>query len=126
MTGNAYLVANPPAPCNVVDFDPDVCDGCGVCVEVCRTDVFVHNPEEGLPPLILFPDECWFCGDCVGHCPTPGSINLHLPITVKVAWKDRTSGERYRLGMKNPPPPNPKRPVGYPTPHLKRPKHQLR
>lgn len=124
--GNALLVSNPLAPCQVADFNPEVCDGCGVCVEVCRTDVFVHAPEEGAPPLVLFPDECWFCGDCVGHCPSPGAIRLHLPITEKVGWKDKQTGERYRLGMKDPPPANPKRPVGDPTPHLKRPKAQLR
>jgi hypothetical protein len=38
---------------------------------------------------------------------------MHVPITEKVGWKDKESGERFRLGMKNPPPPYTEPPVGW-------------
>ena len=37
---------------------------------------------------------------------------MHVLITEKVGWKDKESGERFRLGMKNPPPPYTEPPVG--------------
>ena len=110
---SAYLVANPLAPCTVVEIDPEICTGCRLCIEVCRTDVLVPHPEKRMVPIVLFPDECWFCGDCVAYCTESGAITLHVPITEKVGWKDKESGERYRLGMKNPPPPYTVPPIGW-------------
>ena len=46
MERKAYLVANPMTPCKAVVIDPEVCGGCNNCVEVCRTDVMVPNPEK--------------------------------------------------------------------------------
>jgi NAD-dependent dihydropyrimidine dehydrogenase PreA subunit len=41
-----------------VTFNPGFCAGCNTCVNVCQVDVFIPNPEEGSPPIILHPDEC--------------------------------------------------------------------
>ncbi|MBT3990693.1 MAG: 4Fe-4S binding protein [Rhodospirillaceae bacterium] len=109
----AYMVSNPLAPCEVVEINPDNCTGCRLCIEVCRTDVLVPHPEAREVPIVLFPDECWFCGDCVAYCPEPDTIKMHVPITEKVGWKDKESGERFRLGMKNPPPPYTVPPIGW-------------
>jgi len=52
-------------------LDAELCTGCLDCVEACRTDVLIPNPEKGKPPIVLYPDECWFCGNCVARCPCP-------------------------------------------------------
>jgi NAD-dependent dihydropyrimidine dehydrogenase PreA subunit len=111
MSENALLVANPPSACKAIIFDPDVCTGCLTCVEVCRTDVLIPNARDGGPPIVLYPDECWFCGCCVAHCPSPGAIRMEHPLSQRAGWKRKATGEMFRIGMKNPPPPNTKPPV---------------
>jgi formate dehydrogenase major subunit len=66
----------------------------------------------GDQPLAIYPDECWFCGCCVEHCPVPGAIEMEFPMNQRVGWKRKETGEYFRIGMKNPPPPNEKPPVG--------------
>lgn len=107
----AYLVANPLTPGQAVVIDPAVCGGCNTCVEVCRTDVLLPNPEKGKPPVVLYPDECWFCASCVEHC-TTGAIQMVHPLNQRIGWKRKATGEYFRVGMKNPPPPNNRPPVG--------------
>jgi len=65
-----------------------------------------------LPPLVLYPDECWFCGTCVEECPVPGAIRMEQPLNQKVGWKRKETGELMRVGMKDPPPPYTRPPVG--------------
>jgi NAD-dependent dihydropyrimidine dehydrogenase PreA subunit len=112
MENKAYLVANPLTPCQAVIIDPKLCNGCNACVEVCRTDVLVPNPEKGKPPIVIYPDECWFGGCCVESCPVPGTIRMQHPLNQRIGWKRKETGEYFRIGMKNPPPPNTKPPVG--------------
>jgi NAD-dependent dihydropyrimidine dehydrogenase PreA subunit len=107
----AFRFANPVTPCEAVRFDAELCTRCGTCIEVCRSDVLVPDTEGG-PPILLYPDECWFCGCCVGHCPVDGAITMVHPLTQRVGWKRRDTGEHYRTGMKNPPPPNTRPPAG--------------
>jgi formate dehydrogenase major subunit len=66
----------------------------------------------GNQPLAIYPDECWFCGCCVEHCPVPGAITMEFPVNQRVGWKRKDTGEYFRIGMKNPPPPNNKPPIG--------------
>jgi NAD-dependent dihydropyrimidine dehydrogenase PreA subunit len=108
----AYLVPNPVMPCSNLKIDPGLCTGCNICADRCRTDVMVHNPQKGGPPIVLYPDECWFCGTCVEDCPVPGAIQMVFPLNQKVGWKRKDSGEYFRIGMKDPPPPNTRPPVG--------------
>ena len=113
MYSKAYMVPNPMTPNQAIVFDPKLCKGCNMCVNVCRSDVMVPNPEKGKPPIVLYPDECWFCGCCVFHCPVPGAIRVEYPLHQRVGWKHKETGEYFRIGMKNPPPPNTRPPVGY-------------
>ena len=103
-----YMLPNPPTPNRAVDFDPDTCNGCNLCVGICRSDVLMPNPEQGRPPIVLYPDECWYCGTCVLECRRPGAITMLHPMnqSVSVVWKRKSTGESFRLGMKRPPPPN--------------------
>jgi len=75
-------------------------------------DVMVHNPKKGEPPIVLYPDECWFCGTCVEECPAPGAIRMEAPLNQRVGWKRKETGELFRIGMKDPPPPYTRPPVG--------------
>ena len=108
-----YMIPNPPTPNVPVQFDPGICSGCNVCVEVCRTDVLMPNPEKGKPPIVLYPDECWYCGNCVEDCARPGAIWMVHPLnqSIVVHWKRKETGEFFRLGMKDPPPPNTRPPA---------------
>ena len=112
MENKAYLVPNPQTPCQAVIIDPERCKVCLQCVEVCRTDVLVPNPDKDKPPIVLYPDECWFCGNCVEHCPVPGAIRMQHPLNQRIGWKRKDTGQYFRIGMKNPPPPNTRAPVG--------------
>ena len=111
MPDNAYLVPNPEMPCKAIVFDAGLCTGCNLCVEVCRTNVLVPDPERGGPPVVLYPDECWFCGCCAADCPVPGAITVVYPLNQRDGWKSKETGEFFRIGMKNPPPANTKPPV---------------
>jgi Na+-translocating ferredoxin:NAD+ oxidoreductase RNF subunit RnfB len=114
MSDKVYMVPNPPTPNKAVDFNPDICNGCKRCIEVCRNDVLMPNPEAGKPPIVLYADECRYCGCCVEECPLPGAITMVHPLnqSIAVSWKRKDTGEIFRLGMKNPPPPNTKPPLG--------------
>jgi len=102
------MLPNPPVPNRAVDFDPALCNGCNLCVGICRSDVLMPNPEQGKPPIVLYPDECWYCGCCVLECRKSGAITLVHPMNqgISVAWKRKATGTPYRLGMKRPPAPN--------------------
>ena len=92
-----YAIPNISTPNRPVIFDPDLCDGCQTCVEVCQMDVLIPNPEKGAPPMILFPDECWYCGSCVEDCHNPGAIRLNHPLMQRVRWKRKETGEHFRV-----------------------------
>ena len=112
MYNEASLTPNPLTPGHAVVIDERLCKGCNRCVKVCRTEVLVMNPERGEPPIVLYPDECWFCGCCVEHCPETGAIRVEYPLNQRVGWRRKESGEYFRIGMKAPPAPNTRPPVG--------------
>jgi NAD-dependent dihydropyrimidine dehydrogenase PreA subunit len=112
MEKKASMVPNPVTPGQVIIIDPNLCNGCNTCVDVCRSDVLVPNPKKGKPPIVLYPEECWFGGCCMVHCPVPGAIRMEHPLNQRVGWKRKETGEYFRIGMKNPPPPNTRPPVG--------------
>jgi formate hydrogenlyase subunit 6/NADH:ubiquinone oxidoreductase subunit I len=105
MEHNAYAVPNPITPGRVIVIDEKLCNGCNTCVNICRLDIMLPNQEKGKPPLVLYPDECWFCGCCASDCPTHALV-VEYPLNQRVGWKRKDTGEYFRIGMKNPPPPN--------------------
>ena len=98
--------------CQAVKINDELCLRCNTCVNVCLTDVLVPNPNKTKPPIMLYPDECWFCGSCVEHCPVSGAIKMNHPLNLRIGWKRKETGEYFRVGMSNPPPPNTRPPVG--------------
>jgi NAD-dependent dihydropyrimidine dehydrogenase PreA subunit len=113
MEKKIYAEPNLITPNKPVVIDPDVCTGCNLCMEACMNDVMVPNSKKGEPPIALYPDECWYCGCCVMECPLKdkGAIKLEWPMMQKIRWKRADTGEHFRLGMPDPPPPNTRPPV---------------
>ncbi len=106
------MTPNPVMPNQAVFIDEERCIGCKRCVNVCRVDVLQPALEKGAPPVVMYPDECWFCGSCVEHCPVELAIRVEHPLFQRVGWKRKETGEYFRIGMKDPPPPNTRPPVG--------------
>lgn len=110
---NAYSMPSQSGPCRIVSFDAGRCVGCNLCVNVCPCDVMMPNPEPGCEPIVVFAEECWFCGGCVEECPND-AITLVTPAKQRVStvWVRKSTGREYRVGMKNPLPPNTTPPSG--------------
>jgi len=92
-----YIQPNRPTPFHPVIFNEEKCTGCNSCMEVCMVDVFLPNPVKGKPPIIVYPDECFYDGCCVGACPVPGAIKLNHPLTQRVRWKRKATGETFSV-----------------------------
>ena len=109
----AHYAPSLVTPNKPVIFYEEACSGCNLCVEACMMDVFLPNPEKGKPPIVAYPDECWYCGCCEMHCPRyeEGAIRINFPVMQRGRWKRKETGEHFRVGMKNPPPPNTRQPV---------------
>jgi NAD-dependent dihydropyrimidine dehydrogenase PreA subunit len=113
MIEKVYIVPNPPTPNRVLAFDAQFCNGCNLCVDVCPDDVLMPNPDPRQPPIVVYPEECWYCGACVEECARSGITLLHpTSQRISVNWKRRATGQHFRLGMRNPPPPNNTEPSG--------------
>lgn len=106
MKNIAYAAPNLATSGPPIVIDPELCIGCNTCVEVCRCHVLLPNRVKGDSPVIMYPDECWLCGCCVEYCKEEGAIRLVHPLSQRVSWKRKDTGEFYRIGMGNQPPPN--------------------
>lgn len=104
------VVSNVITPSKPVLFDESVCIGCNQCLEACMSDIFIPNPRAGKPPIIVYPDECYYDGACVMECSLrdKGAIQVNWPLMQRVRWKRKNTGEHFRIGMADPPPPNTK------------------
>lgn len=113
MNTKVLMLPNPPTPSHGVQIDSSTCDGCLKCVNVCPTDVLMPNPDKKRSPIVLYPDECWFCAGCVEECPVDAITLVHpLPQAIALTWKRKASGECFRVGMRDAPPPNLRPPSG--------------
>ena len=92
-----YMVPNHSGPTYAVSIDPELCVACNACANICRMQTIMPNPKKGEPPLVIYPDECWYCGCCVEACRS-GALQMHLPINQRILFKDKETGEVFRLG----------------------------
>ena len=76
-------------------FDPDICIGCNICVDVCQVDILLPNPEVGEPPIVAFPGECWYDGSCVSACPEPGAITLNGMGDKQIHFRRKSTGDDF-------------------------------
>ena len=99
----AYIVPNHTGPTEAIAIDPTLCIACNACAAICRIQTILPNPEKGKPPVVAYPDECWYCGVCMEACPT-GALEMRLPINQRVFFKDKETGEVFRIGGSEAPP----------------------
>ena len=59
-------------------INPDRCNGCGECVDVCPSAALELISRVA---LLTGPGRCVYCADCEEHCPQ-GAISLSYEIVV--------------------------------------------
>lgn len=65
-------------------INDEKCNGCGVCADICPTDVF--GPlERGIALEVKYPEECWHCNSCVMDC-KQSAIELRIPLTAMLLY----------------------------------------
>ncbi len=53
---------------SIEKIDPELCTGCGICVESCSVDV-IRMDEGSQKAIIRYPQDCMLCEFCVLDCP---------------------------------------------------------
>lgn len=53
-------------------IDPQLCNGCGLCIDLCPNDVLGWDGEVA---ALTAPERCNYCATCETVCP-PGAIEL--------------------------------------------------
>ncbi len=57
---------------NTLEYNPELCIGCEMCVFVCPHTVFAMN---GRVAQLIYPEACMECGACQQNCPV-GAITV--------------------------------------------------
>lgn len=68
----------------IVKIYQDLCNGYGICIEDCLTDVFRKDPESGKAYIRYIEDCRESCDLCELECPVPGAIERSPEIKRKM------------------------------------------
>ena len=67
--------------------DTDLCNGCGVCVNVCSVDV-IRMDSENSKAVIAYPEDCMCCAFCELECPRGAIFVSPVRVSpVMVSWR---------------------------------------
>ena len=64
------------------NIDYGYCNGCGICYEICPTDVFGWDSEKKRP-VVVRSEECSYCVVWELDCPE-AAIDVQLPLWARV------------------------------------------
>ena len=76
MSDRAYIVPNPPTPNRAVDFNEEICIGCGSCAEVCPYGALTL--DEVSQVMAVNEAMCKGCGGCNAVCPSGAATMKHF------------------------------------------------
>jgi len=67
-------------------IDPELCNGCGICVNICPMDV-LRMDNKSKKAVIQYPEDCMLCEFCVLDCPENAiSISPEKDSPLIVSW----------------------------------------
>ena len=76
---------------NTLAYDPERCNGCGMCSRVCPHGVFSPN---GRTVQLLQPEACIECGACQRNCPTAAiAVDSGVGCAAALIWAALTGRE---------------------------------
>jgi NAD-dependent dihydropyrimidine dehydrogenase PreA subunit len=64
----------------------ELCNGCGICVRICPTDVFRMDSEAN-KAVVRYPEDCMLCGFCELDCPEGAlTVSPEKHSRIMVSW----------------------------------------
>lgn len=70
----------------VESINPQLCNGCGICVLSCPADVLRMDKTKN-KAIVLYPEDCVVCCWCIAECPTDAiSLTPNLTARIFTTW----------------------------------------
>jgi len=69
---------------SIESIDAELCNGCGICVQICPMDVIRMDDEKA---VIRYPEDCMLCEFCALDCPVQAiTISPQKSAPLMVSW----------------------------------------